>query len=405
MRRGADTRCPPKGGRPLAAAANALLVVLAAAATPAAEAAKPGVETPTSAKPATWTGTAKGEMTAQRTRTPLNHAYAVVVRPRKAAANETRLVLSEVPVPLEVLEELLKRLPSFGFRGVEVVLGDGGGASAVFFHHEELPAGLEVREVAKLVPAAAGPGRLAGRVVFDDPGFSFGFDATFDAPLFRPAARPSRAADPGLPPEAQAKAALEEQGLELTAGAFDKVVGEGDVEAVRLFLAAGMPASTGEPGRSVLESAVEGGHADVVRALLAAGADPNGVGYSGTPLLAVASDGQGPDVVRALVVGGADVTRKGAGNATALHAAAGAGRLDNVEVLLAAGAKVTARTTMGWTALHSAVQREDLPMIRRLIAAGADVPRDRKELLELARSAKSPEVEKTIREAPATPKK
>nr|MBP7675732.1 ankyrin repeat domain-containing protein [Thermoanaerobaculia bacterium] len=118
-----------------------------------------------------------------------------------------------------------------------------------------------------------------------------------------------------------------------------------------------------------------------------------------------AADRQGADVVRALLQGGAAVARKGAGNATALHAAAGAGRLDNVELLLAAGAMVTARTTRGWTALHSAVHRGDLPMARRLIAAGADVSRDRTELLELARSAKSPDVEKAIRDAPATPKK
>ncbi len=395
----------PEKGRRLAVAAAALLVAVTAATAATAASAEAAVGASPAAQPSTWTGTANGEMTAQRTKTPLRHAYAVVVRPRKAAADETRVVLSEEPVPLEVLEELLKRLPSFDFRGVEVVLDAGGAASAVFFHHDELPAGLEVREVAKLVPAAAQSGRLAGRVVFDDPGFSFGFDATFDAPVFRPAARPSKAADPGLPPEEQAKAALEEEGLERNAAGFDRVVGEGDVEAVKLFLAAGMPATTGEPGGGVLETAVEGGHAEVVRVLLAAGADPNGVGYAGTPLLAVAADRQGADVVRALLQGGADVARKGAGNATALHAAAGAGRLDNVELLLAAGAKVTARTTRGWTALHSAVHRGDLPMARRLIAAGADVSRDRTELLELARSAKSPDVEKAIRDAPATPKK
>jgi len=388
--RGAGTR-----DRPARAAAAALVVALAGAA-PAA-----GTEPPAAAKPATWTGTATGEMTAQRTKTPLRHAYAVVVRPRKATADETRVVLSEEPVPLEVLEELLKRLPSFEFRGIEVVLDSGGAAAAVFFHHDELPAGLEVREVARLVPVPAEAGRLAGRVVFDDPGFSFGFDATFEAPVFRPAAKPSKAADPDLSLEDQAKAALEDQGFELTPGAFDTVVGEGDVEAVKLFLAAGMPATTGEPRGSVLEKAIDGGHAEVVRLLLAAGADPNGGDYSGRPLLAAASERQGADVVRALVEAGADVARKGDGNTTSLHAAAGAGKLENVEVLLAAGAKVTARTTYGWTALHSAVQRGDLPMVRRLLAAGSDVARDRKELLELARAAKSREVEKAIREAPA----
>jgi len=364
VRRAADASRPRVRSWCLTGTATALLVGLAAATASAAAAAGSGVKAPpTAEKPATWTGTASGEMTAQGTKTPLRHAYAVVVRPRNAAADETRVVLSEEPVPLEVLEELPRRLPSFELRGVEVVLEAGGGASAVFFHHDEVPAGLEVREVAKVVPA----------VIFDDAGFSFGLDATFDAPLFRPAARPSRAADQNFPSEERAKASLGARGLELTPGAFDRVVGAGDVEAVRLFLAAG--------------------------------ADPNGEGYAGTPLLAVAAERQGADVVRALVEGGADVTRKGAGNATALFAAAADGRLDSVDVLLASGAKVTARTSYGWTALHWAAQRGDLPMVKRLIAAGADVSRDGKELLDLARSAKSREVEKAIREAPATPRR
>jgi ankyrin repeat protein len=205
--------------------------------------------------------------------------------------------------------------------------------------------------------------------------------------------------DPGLPAEEQAKATLEEQGLELTPAGFGRVVGAGDVEAVKLYLAAGMPATTGEPRGSVLAEAVGSGHAAVVRLLLAAGADPNGGDYGDMPLLQVASDRQRLDVVRALVEGGADVNRKGDGNFTPLHAAAGAGKLETVEFLLGAGARVTARTTTGWTALHSAVHRGDLPMVKRLIAAGADVARDRKDLLEYARTAKSPAIEKEIRAA------
>ena len=383
----------------------ALLVGLATLATfaTAAPQSVPGA-VPASGQPATWTGTATGEMTVSSAKVPLRHAYAVVVRPRKATADETRLVLSEEPVPLEVLEDLLKRLPAFEFRGIEVILDAASVPTAVFFHHEALPAGLEVREVAKLTPAATPAGSLAGRLTFNDPGFSFGFDATFEAPIYRPPPRAPKAADPGASPEQQARDALEEQGLEFTPGAFEKAVGEGDAEAAKLYLAAGMPAATGEPGRSVLAEAVEKGQAPVCRLLLAAGANANGGNYNGTPLLHVASEQQGVDVVRALVEGGAEVNRKGDGNITALHEAAGAGKLDTVDYLLGAGAKVTARTTSGWTALHSAVQRGDLAMVRRLIAAGADVARDRKELLEYAQAAKSLEISKALREAPPAKK-
>ena len=394
-----NPRASVPGPRPLLSTA-AVLVALAAAVPRVASGA-----VPPPAQPQSWTGTATGDLTVSKAKVPLRHAYAVVVRPRKATADETRVVLSEEPIPLEVLEDFLKRLPSFEFRGVEVLLDAAGAPTAVFFHHEKLPVGLEVRELTKLTPAPAEAGRLAGRLVFQDAGFSFGFDATFEAPIYRPPPKEAKVVDPGLSPEAQARAALDEQGLEFTPGAFDKAVGDGDVEAVTLFLAAGMPATTGEPNGSVLAEAVENGHAPVVRILLAAGADPNGGNYNGTPLLYVASEQQGVDVVRALVEGGAEVGRKGDGNTTALHAAAGAGKLDTVEVLLGAGAKVTARTTMGWTALHSAVQRGDLPMVKKLIAAGADVARDRKELLEYARSTKNPAIEQSIREAPAPPAK
>ena len=387
----------PRASAPVPRPLLATAILFAAFASAVPRVASGAVPPP--AQPQSWTGTATGEMTVQKAKVPLRHAYAVVVRPRKSTADETRIVLSEEPIPLEVLEDLLKSLPSFGFRGVEVLLDAAGAPTAVFFHHEGLPAGLEVREVTKLAAAPAEAGRLAGRLTFLDPGFSFGFDATFEAPVYRPPPKPSRVADPGLSPEQQARAALNDQGLEFTPGAFDKVVGDGDVEAVKLFLAAGMPATTGEPRRSVLAEAVEKGHAPVVRLLLAAGADPNGGDYNGTPLLYVASEQQGVDVVRALVEGGAEVGRKGDGNITALHAAAGAGRHETVSHLLGAGAKVTARTTSGWTALHSAVQRGDLPMVKKLIAAGADVARDRKELLGYARSGKHKEIEKAILDA------
>jgi hypothetical protein len=355
----------------------------------------------------TWNGTAAGEMSVGADKVPLRHAYVLVLRPRKATADETRIVLSDEPIPLEVLDDAGRKPPRFQleqeFRGVEVVLDAAGAPRSAFFHHERLPAGLEVQEVTKLLSSPSGAGRLAGRLTFSDPGFSFGFDATFDAPLSRPKEKERAAPDPTLTTEQRARAELEDQGLELKTGGFSRAVREGDAAAVKLYLDAGMPATTGEPDRGVLADAVEAGNAEIAKVLLAAGASPNGHDYGQTPLLIVASGGAEVGVVRALVEAGANVNVKGDGNLTPLIAAAGSGKVETVDYLLGAGAKVTARTTYGWSALHSAVQKGDFAMVRRLIAAGADVARDRKDLIEYARTAKSPEIEKAIREAPAAP--
>jgi len=70
-----------------------------------------------------------------------------------------------------------------------------------------------------------------------------------------------------------------------------------------------------------------------------------------------------------------------------------------VVALLRAGANVNARNTYGGTALQVAVLRGFTPIVRILIDAGADVARDRKELLELARQEKHPDIEKLLLEA------
>ena len=207
----------------------------------------------------TWTGTASGELTVGAAKVRLRNAYAVVVRPRRAAEDQTRILLTEDPVPLEVLDDLLKKLPAQAPRGVVVVLDARNAPLTVFFHHEEIPAGLEVREVTKYAPSEAPMGRLAGRLTFKDPGFSFGFDAQFDAPIYRPPRRPRKSDDPSLTPRDRARAEIDDEGLEFTPEGFRKAVLDDDVETVQLFLDAGMSATTGEPKWSILYDAVEQG--------------------------------------------------------------------------------------------------------------------------------------------------
>lgn len=95
-------------------------------------------------------------------------------------------------------------------------------------------------------------------------------------------------------------------------------------------------------GWTALHLAAQYGHVEVVRALLAASADPDAGsrGDSGNTPLGVACDFQGNEEIAA--------------------------------VLLGAGADVNARMQYGVTPLHRAAENADEPMVRLLLAHGAD---------------------------------
>jgi uncharacterized protein len=96
-------------------------------------------------------------------------------------------------------------------------------------------------------------------------------------------------------------------------------------------------------GFTALHLAAFFGHAEAVRLLLDAGADPNAVG---------ASEQIGP--------------------VQPLHSAAATGRLECARLLLDRGADVNARQGGGFTALHAAAASSDAELARLLLAAGAD---------------------------------
>ena len=144
------------------------------------------------------------------------------------------------------------------------------------------------------------------------------------------------------------------------------------------------------------------GKLELVRALLDHGADPNAriqrrpprFGYGSgsrlgnlagaTPFLLAALGGF-PDIMRELMAAGADPLLTAADGSTALMAAAGYGRihgesraqgeeaLEAVQVALAAGIDINTANSIGETALHGAAYFQSDPLVQYLLESGAEV--------------------------------
>jgi ankyrin repeat protein len=108
------------------------------------------------------------------------------------------------------------------------------------------------------------------------------------------------------------------------------------------------------------------GKVEMVRALLAAGACPDGVGDNHPLTHAVAF----ADIVERLLVAGGS---RFAGDATLLHLAAATGSPATIAALIRRGAKVDATSHRGWTPLHRAAWTGDTANIEALVELGATV--------------------------------
>jgi hypothetical protein len=101
--------------------------------------------------------------------------------------------------------------------------------------------------------------------------------------------------------------------------------------------------------RTPLHYAAYQGHTELVKLLLAKGAEVNAKDNAGrTPLHSAAGRGH-TGSVELLLANGAEVNAKASGDLTTLHYAAAFGRVDAVKVLLANGADVNAKDEHGWT--------------------------------------------------------
>jgi ankyrin repeat protein len=154
----------------------------------------------------------------------------------------------------------------------------------------------------------------------------------------------------------------------------------GHLEVVRQLLAARMPVNQQDrSGRTALYRAVDEKHAPVVDLLLRSGADPNiAKGYSQYQDTAVAKAASGPpEILRLLLAAGADPSRGGASvRYSPLHQAASSGSVENVRLLLEAGARPSTSDS-GFSPLHEVVRNslssteETAPaLIELLVSAG-----------------------------------
>lgn len=144
------------------------------------------------------------------------------------------------------------------------------------------------------------------------------------------------------------KVALARLGYEYTEEMFVHSLHDSNVEAVRLFLALGMPANTKAPAAeqplavAVTQCAYshEAEALEMAKALLAAGAKVDAGAKDGiTPLLNAAQHCSGAEIIELLIKAGANVNTKAPGGATPLMFATIFSRAETEAVLRKAGAR------------------------------------------------------------------
>ena len=165
---------------------------------------------------------------------------------------------------------------------------------------------------------------------------------------------------------------------------------DGSAEIVRLLLAHGAdPKAVDKGNMSVLAAAAVGNDAGSVRQLIDAGADVNAVDISGFTPLAYAAQNGNLEAVKLLVAKGANVNVTTAppgglpvkngiiqlGQFTPLLLASTFGPLDVVKTLITAGANVNVKDARGMTPLMVSIATDhgDINIVKTLLAAGADV--------------------------------
>ena len=165
---------------------------------------------------------------------------------------------------------------------------------------------------------------------------------------------------------------LEQQGIPFTEGAFLERVNHGEIDLVRLFLAAGInPDARDQKGDTALMIAIAANGEAVAEALLKGGASVNARTKNGSTALHTVALMGNEQIAQMLVKRKAEVNAKTDIGETPLMIAALRGYPGTAKLLLAAGADVNAKDARGETPLMHAMERNHPEVIEVLKAASA----------------------------------
>jgi ankyrin repeat protein len=146
----------------------------------------------------------------------------------------------------------------------------------------------------------------------------------------------------------------------------------GNAEAAQALLAEEVDVDVESGGRTALHASCAECKADLVEALLSAGADHDAQNGNGETPLQVAVREEADDVARLLIESGADPDIQSEDGETPLHIAVREKAEDIAHLLIENGADPNLSSRKGETPMHAAVEKGSIELLGKLLGSGGD---------------------------------